>query len=292
LFKRCGDPISKKYKQDSVFGHSERWPKIQENLSGKYGVIIVKGQESYATLWEYDKMICGREYIEDGSEVYFWGLETCCETVLEDRLKRIPPDSDMDKVAIAGFDVIKDKSREYGVEMGATIYQDKTKLFRIAGFYSGDSETVNKKNGVERLNTLGIGKDKYRAFIHTHVDGSVTFSGMDFWAAYLNKIPIYMKHVSDDRILKALAMEPNDTIKFNEYLVMDMRREKMTFTERIDSSGLGIDSCNNRDNSGENCFSQSGNYCSLVKEGLNFSYCQYGIFMAFGQKVEVVYPKN
>jgi hypothetical protein len=54
------------------------------------------------------------------------------------------------------------------------------------------------------------------------------------------------------------------------------------------------DSCPDRENSSNSCRRGDRNICYIVgKKKLDVSYCRYGIFMKFGQKVkEIVFPKK
>ncbi len=289
LLKNWGDPKNKQYHRDRFFDGTDNPNTKFAKLSGEYGVMMVFGKQTYATLWEYDKMLYGEEYLDGESKVYFWVLEAYYETVIEDRLRRVPPDEDMDKVAIAGFNIINKESRSMRKEMGATIYQSrKTNLFSIGGFCVGTDEYVNKKAGFKRLEAIGVDKSEHKAFIHTHIRGPVAFSGIDLGAAFLSKKPIYMKLVSDNRVFKAPSLVISDYVNFTNYLIVDKEHEMLVFPDEIARSGFGIDSCNARDNSGEKCLSENRNLCSVVKKGLNFCYCQYGIFMVHGQEVNVV----
>jgi hypothetical protein len=314
LLGHWGNPKNRSYHGDMFFANTDNQNAIRVALSGGYGVMVVLGRENYATLWEYDKMVCGRKYIEKGCEIYFWGLEVCYETVMEDLLRRVHPNDNMDEVAIAGFGIINDKSLRCNVEMGATIYQDKDNLFRIAGFCVGSSDYVKKEDGFKRLDALGVVKDKHRAFIHTHVSGSVTFSGTDFGAAYMSKKPVYMKHVSNDKILKAYPLNIGnatvDEVFFHRYFSKDpVNHNQLCFAIRSTREEvMGIDNCEDHTTSitrekcpveqiphlgGEN--QDIGRYCDYVSTVLSLTeeyHCAYGLFRKFGQKVEIVHPEK
>jgi len=310
LLKNWGDP--KNNCKDFFINAPENMSDVYKELEGIYGIcIIAGGKENYATLWSYDRLVDGIEYIGNGGSIYFWQLEANYNTLeesLEKKLTKITPHSDMNQVAIEGLDIMTKMSADRMCELSATIYdKDGDGLYRIAGLSVGNNEYVVPND--DRLKKLGVTTRMYKAVIHTHVEGTVTFSGADFGSACLREIPIYMKHIKYTTVLKATA------------LIVDQSNLDLGFYRHLRKHGSrlfyvdgqpGIDSCDDLKHSGisrthcpinnRTVLSQPCSYLKelatrqpAIQQLLNtatwtndVAHCLYGIFKRFGQEVTTI----
>jgi len=315
LLENWGNPKKERDGQDIFVEKPQRLEDIHKKLDGKYGCcMIIKENRNYVTLWEDDNVLDGIEYVGSGGNIYFWRLEANYNTLedsLEKRLTKIAPNSNINQVAIEGLDIMTTMSADRKCELSATIYdKDGNGLYRIAGLNVGNNEYVVSND--DRLNKAGVTTRMYKAFIHTHVEGTVTFSGADFGSAHLRKLPIYMKHIKYTTVLMATALIVNPLdFTFSKYL-----REQGGQLYYTDGQ-TGIDSCDDLKHSGIsrtrcpiNGRTDLSQRCGYLKEIVarqfairqlldtskwrdrtkDVAHCLYGVFQKFGQIVKVVRP--
>jgi len=182
---------------------------VLQKMVGRSGVIIVeKNSFNYATLWDIDKIIGGRD-LTIGDTVYFWELFGNLEEKVNKELKRIK-DNRREEALMAAAKILFPLVN-YNLEYYASICRNRDGTFSVYNFKRGESgqamivrceECNNARSGICERNNKDQDYIPVAYYIHTHGTGggqSQSLSGDDLHISYFDQIPISL--VTDTRHL-------------------------------------------------------------------------------------------